>query len=132
MKIKKKKQQQNLFQKLNTPSDYIKKRKQGKIIQKKTPLSKQIKKSISMLIFTLIFLIIMISLIFLMTTTKSGQKGYTLKQEQLRKDQLLLEQRILINKIINARSLKKIEDSEIYKNMIKEENPIYIDSKKKN
>ncbi len=104
----------------------IRRRKQGKIIPKRTPLSKEIKKSITWLLFTLVFLTVILSIVYLLNTTQSSQKGYQLKQEQIQKEQLELQKRDLVNKIIESMSFHKIEQSEIVGTMQKVENPIYI------
>lgn len=106
--------------------DITERRRSGRIIQKKTPLSKQIKKSLSMLTFTLIFLVVILSIVYLMNTTQSNQKGYTLQQEQIHKDDLMLEKRALINKINEAKSLQRIETAPILGEMEKPEDPKYI------
>lgn len=76
--------------------------------------------------FTLVFLTVILSIVYLMNTTQSSQKGYQLKQEQIRKEQLELEKRDLVNKIIEAMSFRKIETSEKVTTMEKAENPVYI------
>ncbi len=111
----------------NTDFDFLQRRRQGKIIPKKTPLSKEVKKSITWLFFTLIFLTVILSIVYLLNTTQSSQKGYALKQEQIRKEQLELQKRQLVNEIIEAMSFSKIEDSLIVEGMEKAENPIYIE-----
>jgi len=110
----------------NTDFEFLQRRKQGKNITKRTPLSKEVKKSITWLFFTLIFLTVILSIVYLLNTTQSSQKGYALKQEQIKKDQLELEKRDLVNKIIEAMSFKKIEESAAVQLMQKPENPIFI------
>jgi len=110
--------------------DLAERRRQGKIVPRKKPLSGQVKKVISLLIFTLLFLIVILSIVYLLNTTQSSQKGYTLKQEQLKKDDLLLQNRGLVQNIIEAMSFDKIEESELVKGMEKAENPIYIKDEK--
>lgn len=106
--------------------DITQRRRSGRIITKKIPLSRQIKKSLSMLTFTLIFLVLILSIVYLLNTTQSSQKGYALQQEQLRKGELLLEQRTLTDRINDAKSLQLIEEATTTKDMIKPENPAYI------
>lgn len=102
-------------------------RRRGKIIVPKKTLSLQVRRSISLLIGTLVFLIVLISIVYLLNTTQSSQKGYVLKQEQIHKDELLLQDRNMVNDIIDAQSYNKIEESDIVKKMIKPENPKYIE-----
>lgn len=101
-------------------------RRQGKIIQRKNPLSKEIKQSIYLLFFTLLSIIVILSIVYLLNTTQANQKGYALLQEQIKKEQLLSENENLLNKITEAKTTNKIEDSSAVKEMRKAENPQYI------
>lgn len=102
-------------------------RRRGKLIPPKKTLSLQVRRSISLLIGALVFLTVLISIVYLLNTTQSSQKGYVLQQEQLRKDDLLLKDRNLVNEIIDAQSYNKIEGSDVVQDMIKPETPIYIE-----
>jgi high-affinity nickel permease len=106
--------------------DYFEKRRQSKLVTRKKTLSHEVKKSIYMLIFTLLSIIIMLSVVILMNTNQAYQKGYTLKEQQIQKDDLELESRTLVNKIINAQVYNKIEESPLISTMQKAEKPIYI------
>jgi hypothetical protein len=103
-------------------------RRFGKIIQKKTSLSQEVKRSIFMLVFTLMGLIVVLAIVFLLNTSQSSQKGYTLKQEQIKKEDLILKNHELINKIIEVMTYSRIETSPIIKNMLKPENPQYLNN----
>jgi hypothetical protein len=106
--------------------DINQRRRLGKIVPKKIPLSRQIKKSISMLLFSLLFLVVLLSIVYLMNTTQSNQKGYVLTQEQLRKDNLMMERRHLINMVNEAKSLLIIENSPLLQQMVKPDKTNYI------
>ena len=106
--------------------ELIQRKQHGKIINKKIPLSQEVKRSIYLLIFTLLALIVILSIVFLLNTSQSTQKGYILKKEQIDKEAYLLRNRELINKIIEAQAFKSIEESNLVKKMQKPENPIYI------
>ena len=112
------------------PFDLIERRRQGKIIPRKKPLSQEVRKSIYLLCFALLTIIVLLSIVFLLNTSQSAQKGFILKQEQNRKEELLLQERELVTKIIEARAYSKIEASEIVEVMEKSENPIYIETEK--
>lgn len=105
-------------------------RRRGKLMPPKKTLSLQVKRSISLLIGALVFLTVLISIVYLLNTTQSSQKGYVLQQEQLRKDNLLLQDRNLVNEIIDSQSYNKIEKSDIVKDMQKPTSPIYIEAPK--
>lgn len=110
-------------------SDLIERRRYGKIITKKNTLSFQIKKSIYWLFSALLGIIIILSIVFLLNTSQTYQKGNVLQLEQQRKEELLMQNRALINKIIEAMASQKIENSPILKSMLKPENTEYIKDK---
>jgi len=70
-----------------------------------------------MLIFTLLGLIVILSIVFLLNTSQSSQKGYILNQAQLKKEQLTIKNHELINKIINAMKYNRIETSPVKQTM---------------
>ena len=105
--------------------DLIKRR--GKNIQTKNPLSIEIKKSIYMLFFSLLAIILLVSIVYLLNSSQSTQKGYSLKQEQLQKDSLAEQGNDLVRKIIEAQSYANIENSALVKSMVKPDSLIYID-----
>jgi ATP-dependent Zn protease len=102
-------------------------KRRGKIIPLKNPLSVEIRKSIFMLIFTLLSIIVLVSIVYLLNSSQTNQKGNALKQQQLEKDALKEQSNQLVNTLIKAQSYNKIENSELVKNMIKPETPIYIE-----
>ena len=83
-----------------------------------------------MLIFVLLSIIVMVSIVYLLNSSQTSQKGYSLKEDQIEKDSLIKENHDLVNKIIQAQSFKTIENQESVKQMVKPENPIYIDQNK--
>jgi len=103
------------------------KRRSGKIIAKKNTLSQEVKKSIFMLIFTLLGLIVILSIVFLLNTSQSSQKGYILNQEQLKKEQLTVESHELVNEIIDAMKYNRIETSPVRQSMQVPETIQYVD-----
>jgi Na+-transporting NADH:ubiquinone oxidoreductase subunit NqrC len=102
-------------------------RKRGKSIPLRTPLSQEIKKSIFMLIFTLLAIIVLVSIVYLLNSSQTTQKGYSLKQQQLEKDQLMEKSRDLVRQIIQAQSFTNIENNQLVKQMVKPEKPVYLD-----
>jgi preprotein translocase subunit YajC len=105
--------------------DILKKR--GKLIPSKAPLSVEIKKSIYMLMSTLFLIILLVSIVYLLNSSQSTQKGYSLKQQQIKKDDLIDQSRELIGKIILVQSFKNIEANPFVQAMIKPENIVYIE-----
>lgn len=112
--------------------ELMQRRRLGKIINRRSTLSQDVKKSIYMLVFTLLGLIVILSMVFLLNTSQSSQKGYVLQQQQSKKEQLTVQNHDLVNKIIEAMTFQRIQDSPIIKGMIKPENPTYIKEEEKN
>jgi hypothetical protein len=108
-------------------SNLVEKRRLGKLITRKNTLSQEVKKSIFMLIFTLLGLIVILSVVFLLNTSQSSQKGYILNQEQLKKEQLTVKNHELVNKIIEAMTYARIETSPVKQAMQPPETLEYID-----
>jgi hypothetical protein len=102
-------------------------KRRGKTIPNKKPLSVEIKKSIYMLMCTLLIIGILVSIVYMLNSSQSNQKGYVLKQNQLEKDNLIEENRNLINKIIEAKAFSEIENNPQIKNMFKPEKVTYVD-----
>lgn len=92
-------------------------KKEGKIIPRKATLSQEVKKSLFLLIFTLLGIIVLLSIVFLLNTSQATQKGYILQQEQIDKENYLSQSRALIEKIIAAQTTKTIQDKITEKNM---------------
>ncbi len=92
-------------------------KKEGKIIARKATLSQKVKKSIFLLMFTLLGIIVLLSIVFLLNTSQSNQKGYILQQQQIDKENFLSQNRALIEKIIQAQTFKTINEKIAGKNM---------------
>lgn len=105
--------------------------RRGKTIPTRSPFSEQVRKSIYMLMFTLLAIIVMVSIVYLLNSSQSTQKGYSIKQQQLEKDLLIEKSNELIRQLIQAQSFHSIENSALVKKMIKPEKPVYIDLSKK-
>lgn len=106
--------------------DLIKRR--GKSIPNRTTLSVEIKKSIYMLIFTLLAIIVLVSIVYLLNSSQSTQKGYSIKAEQLQQDTLTEQGRELVSKIIQAQAYANIENSDWVKKMTKPDGLTYVDN----
>ena len=93
-------------------------KKEGKLIlPRKTTLSQEVRKSILLLISTLLGIILLLSIVFLLNTSQATQKGYILQQEQIDKENFLSQNRAWIEKIINAQAFKTIEAAIAGKNI---------------
>lgn len=105
-------------------------KRRGKNMHTKNPLSVEIKKSIYQLVFALLAIIVMVSIVYLLNSSQTNQKGYSLKEEQLQKDTLTEQTDQLVSKIIQAQSFKSIEGSDQVKQMVKPDNTVYLDPNK--
>jgi hypothetical protein len=111
---------------MNNDEQIVVKRR-GKSIPLRKPLSQEIKKSIFMLIFTLLAIIVLVSIVYLLNSSQTTQKGYSLRQQQLEKDLLIEESNQWVHKIIQAQSFQGISDNELVKKMVQIEKPIYLE-----
>jgi hypothetical protein len=101
-------------------------KKEGKIMHRKATLSQEVKKSIYLLIFTLLGIIVLLSIVFLLNTSQATQKGYILQQQQVDKEDFLSKNRELIEKIIQAQAYKTIQEKIAGKNMQPPQGLTYI------
>lgn len=103
-------------------------KKRGRIIPTRTPLSFEIRRSISQLVFALLIIIVIISIVFLLNNSESSQKGYLLKQYDVQRNLLIKESRDLISKIIKAQSTQTLESNPQIKEMVKPTTTIYLNT----
>ncbi len=102
-------------------------KKEGKIIPRKATLSQEVKKSIYLLVFTLLGIIVLLSIVFLLNTSQATQKGYILQQQQIDKENFLSRNRDLIEKIIQVQAYKTIYEKIAGKNMLPPTGLTYIE-----
>ena len=106
-------------------------KREGKNMLRRATLSQEVKRSIYLLMFALLGIIILLSIVFLLNTSQANQKGYILKKEQLDKENFLLINRDLIEKIIQAQAFKTIQEKVSAKKMLPPDNLSYIQEQKK-
>jgi len=93
---------------------------------KKTPLSIEVKKVLKMLMYTLFSMLIVLSGYFFVKTSSSAEKGYELRENQLLKNSLESENRILRKRVLDAQSLNRLQNSDTVNNMNEAEDPVYV------
>lgn len=76
-----------------------------------------VSKTLLTLMITLAIIIVALCAIFLYATSNSAQKGYLLKQSQIKNKQLQLEQEELKRKILEASTYENLENQEQIKQM---------------
>lgn len=105
----------------------IYKRYGSKVIKKRTPLSQEVRKAIVTLLFGLVLIIVVLSIVFLLNTSNSAQKGYVHSQLRLQNDELEDLNRELKMKVIEARSMFNLESTEKVDEMVKPESVMFVD-----
>lgn len=104
----------------------MKKKAKTKKYGKKIPLSQEIRRMYKMLIFVIILLNVVLGGVLLYTGNIQNLKGYTLRELQLKNDQLLEQNKTLETKIIDARTSDALGNNEVIEKM---ENILEIEKK---
>ena len=105
----------------------IRKRYGNKVIKKKKPLSVEVKQGIYSLLFGLILITVILSIVFLLNTSNSAQKGYIYSLLKDQNEQLENHNKELKMKVIEASSLSNLENSPKIEEMEKPESVSYLD-----
>ena len=80
-----------------------------------------------MLIFTLLTIIVLVSIVYLLNISQHSQLGHSLIQEQIIKDNLNEEEQDLVERIIRSQAFSKIQEGADIKNMTKPDEMIYVE-----
>lgn len=107
--------------------DDIRKRYGTKTIKKRQPLSQEIRKSIFSLVFGLVLITVVLSIVFLLNTSNSAQKGYIHSQLRLQNEELENTNKELKMKIIEAQSILNLENTEKMQSMSEPSSVIFTD-----
>ncbi len=86
-------------------------------MRKKIPLSQEIRRMYRMLIFVIILLNTVLGGLLLYTGNIQNLKGYTLRELQIKNDQLTEANKTLETKIINARTSDALGNNEVIEKM---------------
>lgn len=108
--------------------DLIKRKYGSKIIRKRTPLSQEVRKAVVTLMFGLVLITVVLSIVFLLNTSNSAQKGYVHSQLILQNDELDNINRELKMKVMEARSMLHLEKTDHIDDMLKPESSILIEN----
>lgn len=104
----------------------LRKRYGSKVIKKRIPLSLEVRKTIVTLLFGLVLITVMLSVVFLLNTSNSAQKGYVHSQLILQNDDLENLNRELKMRVMKAKSMLHLEDTTKMNLMDEVEGEIYI------
>ena len=97
-----------------------------KAIKKRTPLSQEVKRAIIWLMFGLILITVVLSVVFLLNTSNSSQKGYIHSQLQLQNEELDNINKGLRIKVLKAKSILNLESLDKIGKMLTPEIKTYI------
>ena len=95
----------------------------------RTPLSFQIKKAKDLLIATLLGMLVLVSGYFFLRTTNSAEKGYLLRENQLRQSTLESDNRLLKQQLLQVQSINSLKGSNTVLNMQEPATTIYVEPK---
>lgn len=96
---------------------------------RRIPLSIEVHKVLKMLSFTLLGMLVVVSAYFFVKMTYTAERGYSLKENQLRQRSLESENRILKQRVLDAQSLNELKNSEVVGKMTPPENSVYVKPK---
>jgi len=98
-----------------------------KFVKRRTTLSQEVRKAIMTLLFGLVLITVALSIVFLLNTSNSAQKGYVHSQLILQNEELENMNKELKIKVMDAKSLINLESSDkVYSMEEPEENPTLI------
>lgn len=93
---------------------------------RRIPLSIEVKKVLKLLMCTLFSLLVLVSFYFFIKISSTAERGYQLRENQLRQQSLESENRMLKQKVLDAQSLGELQSSQIVGEMQSAPLPIYI------
>ena len=96
---------------------------------RRIPLSIEVKKVLRLLMYTLLGMLIFVSIYFFAKTTSTAERGYSLKESQLQKNTLESENRILKQRVLDTQSLNEVKNSSAVEGMTEPAQTIFIKPK---
>jgi len=106
--------------------DLLRKRYGKKVFKKRTTLSQEVKRAIIWLFFGLILITVVLSVVFLLNTSNTAQKGYIHSQLQLQNEELENINKELRMKVLEARSILHLESLDKINDMTAPDNSTFI------
>ncbi|MFC1810182.1 hypothetical protein ACFLZH_01665 [Patescibacteria group bacterium] len=106
--------------------DLMRKKYGSKVIKKRTPLSQEVRKAIVTLLFGLVLITVALSIVFLLNTSNSAQKGYVHSQLILQNEELENLNKELKMKVMDAKSIIHLESSDKVNQMEEPESTPFI------
>lgn len=93
------------------------------------PLSVESKKVLKLLIGTVLGLLISISAYFFIKTSDAAEKGYAIREAQLKLNELESKNRILKQQVLDAQSLGEVQSGGAAKKLEQPEKRIFVEEK---
>ncbi|MCK5612262.1 hypothetical protein KAR91_60885 [Candidatus Pacearchaeota archaeon] len=93
---------------------------------RKDTLSHKVEVGANALLFVIIALVTFISLAYLANANQNATKGYSLKNLELKRTQLLTENEVWDMEIARVQSLASIQNDPKIKSMVKTDTPMFI------
>lgn len=90
------------------------------------PLSIEVRKVLTLLIYTLVCVLFLLSAYFFIKMSNTAERGYALGENQLRQKDLEFENRFLKQQVLDLQSLKEVKGSNVVKKMIAPESTIFV------
>ena len=95
-------------------------------IHHRTPLSVEVRKSLKLLMSTLLGMLVIISAYFFVKMSSTAEQGSAFTETQFKQKTLESENRILKQRVLDAQSIEAIEGSTTTNTMHKPGSPIYL------
>lgn len=92
----------------------------------RTPLAIELPKVLRSLVATLLVLLLATSAYFFFKMTDNAEKGYLLRENQLKQKDLEAENRILKQQVLDSQALEALKGSKTVKRLAEPTKPIYV------
>ena len=95
-------------------------------MRNRTPLSIEVKQVLKWLMYTLCGMLLMSSAYFFVKMSNTAEKGYMLRENQIRQKNLESENRILQQQVLEAQSLNTLQSSNTASKLVSPDKPLYV------
>ncbi|MEK9133165.1 MAG: hypothetical protein AAB606_05700 [Patescibacteria group bacterium] len=96
---------------------------------RRVPLSVEVPRVLQLLIYTLLGLLVMTSAYFFFKTSNTAERGYSMRENQIRQQNLESENRILKQKVLDVQSLSELRASDVVKDLEEPNSPTFVEPK---
>lgn len=96
---------------------------------RRTPLSYEVKKILTMLVYTLLSILVVSSGYFFIKMSDTAENGASFRENQLRQQYLDSENRTLKQQLLEVQSITELKQDPITKAMVEPETTIFVPAK---